>query len=526
MNQGTDSEQLKNLKNALSVARNYLTKVDNGQQIVGYLIPDSVTDYVELVAKVEKVIENEDTSEGTYGEWYASLDAANAQVLSNKAWRTQLTPESFYTIAISTSGRPMTYSSSGLSTAAATQEVTYNEHWRFVPAVTEEGEIKQGVYYLQNRETGYYISYAESSKRMKAETYSTASAIEFKLAADAPGEFYVQTASSELNVYNYASASNRVYAGLQTGTNAKWALTLVDSPLAQPSVRTSNEIPLYYIQNGNSAKYANVGTSGSSKGRIRLDDFSDAVKDNDYYLFYFAQGNEEGKYAIYNYATGCSVIKNSKNRVVANEVTETTVDYDIYLNDTNDGLTISSTGGLWFVSGNFVAFSTKGAPWKLIKVGTISLTVDQAEVALIEGETTTLTAETNSGATIEWSSSDESIATVDAAGQVTAVASGTAIITVTAGPLTTTCLVTVTKEGEGEGISSTTTAGLTIQAQGGAVTINGLAAGTNVSIYNAAGSLVGAATASNGTATIDTNLAKGSIVIVKIGTAYAKVTMK
>ena len=525
MNQGSESEQLKNLKNALTVARNYLGKVDNGQQIAGYLIPDSITDYVELVAKVEKVIENEDTSEGTYGEWYASLDAANAQVLSNKAWRTQLTPESFYTIAISSSGRPMTYTSTGLSTAAATQEITYNEHWRFVPAVTEDGKIKANTYYLQNRETGYYITYAESGKRMKAESYSKTDAVEFTLAPEAPGEFYLQI--GELNVYNYASASNRVYLGIQNGNTAKWELALKETTWELPSVRTSNEISLYYLQHGSNEKYANVGTSGSSKGRVKLDDFSDAVKDNDYYLFYFAQGNEEGKYAIYNYATGCSVIKNSKSRVVANEVTETTVDYTIELNESKDGLALSSTEGVWSISGNYIAFATKnGAPWKLIKVATISLTVDQAEVALIEGETTTLTAETNSGATIEWSSSDESIATVDAAGQVTAVASGTATITVTAGPLTTTCLVTVTKEGEGQGISSTTTAGLTIQAQGGAVTINGLAAGTNVSIYNAAGSLVGAATASNGTATIDTNLAKGSIVIVKIGTAYAKVTMK
>ena len=106
-------------------------------------------------------------------------------------------------------------------------------------------------------------------------------------------------------------------------------------------------------------------------------------------------------------------------------------------------------------------------------------------------------------------------------------AEGTATITVTTqeakvGTLTTTCLVTV---GETDGISSTTVAA-NIQVQDGVIAISGLAEGTHVTVYSTTGNLIGTATANHGSATIDTNLEKGSIVIVKMGATYAKLTVR
>ncbi len=77
------------------------------------------------------------------------------------------------------------------------------------------------------------------------------------------------------------------------------------------------------------------------------------------------------------------------------------------------------------------------------------VTLDKTELALIEGETAdlvaTVTPEDADNKNVSWSSSDESIATVDQNGKVTAVKEGTAIITVTTedGDKTAACIVTV-----------------------------------------------------------------------------------
>ena len=78
-----------------------------------------------------------------------------------------------------------------------------------------------------------------------------------------------------------------------------------------------------------------------------------------------------------------------------------------------------------------------------------SVTLDCNELTLIEGETVTLTAtvapENATNKNVTWSSSDETVATVDQSGKVTAVKAGEATITVKTedGSKTATCAVTV-----------------------------------------------------------------------------------
>ena len=82
------------------------------------------------------------------------------------------------------------------------------------------------------------------------------------------------------------------------------------------------------------------------------------------------------------------------------------------------------------------------------------ITLNKESLSLEEGETATLTASpTPSDAelgTIVWSSSDESIATVNQEGLVTAVAAGSATITATSGSLSASCAVTVTAAGSSQ----------------------------------------------------------------------------
>ena len=77
----------------------------------------------------------------------------------------------------------------------------------------------------------------------------------------------------------------------------------------------------------------------------------------------------------------------------------------------------------------------------LVACGKSGIALDKAEHTFTAaGETVTLTADTKADS-IVWTSSDESVATVDANGVVTAVAPGTATITATAGEVSATCTV-------------------------------------------------------------------------------------
>ena len=82
-------------------------------------------------------------------------------------------------------------------------------------------------------------------------------------------------------------------------------------------------------------------------------------------------------------------------------------------------------------------------------IAVTEVTLNKTELTLKEGESETLTAtvkpDNATDKTVTWSTSDASIATVDANGKVTAVKEGTATITAKAGDKSATCKVTVSK---------------------------------------------------------------------------------
>ena len=75
------------------------------------------------------------------------------------------------------------------------------------------------------------------------------------------------------------------------------------------------------------------------------------------------------------------------------------------------------------------------------------ITLSHTSATLVEGESLTLSATVTpadaTDKTVTWSSSDETVATVDANGKVVAIAPGTAVITAQAGDFTATCEIVV-----------------------------------------------------------------------------------
>jgi hypothetical protein len=65
-----------------------------------------------------------------------------------------------------------------------------------------------------------------------------------------------------------------------------------------------------------------------------------------------------------------------------------------------------------------------------------------------------------------------------------------------------------------------------IQAENGRIIVNGIDEGTNITIYNINGTLIGSAISQRGNTVVDLNLPTGSIAIVKIGDKSVKIVVK
>lgn len=104
-----------------------------------------------------------------------------------------------------------------------------------------------------------------------------------------------------------------------------------------------------------------------------------------------------------------------------------------------------------------------------VSVPVTGLAIDKTELSMVKGEVSSLTATVSPAdaeAAVSWTSSDNAVAAVDGNGIITAVGSGTAVITASAGGMTAECTVTVTSPLTGISIqapASTVLKGQTIQ---------------------------------------------------------------
>ena len=109
------------------------------------------------------------------------------------------------------------------------------------------------------------------------------------------------------------------------------------------------------------------------------------------------------------------------------------------------GIVIDERDGLADVSEFFDKVQTPDTLPELAIVQAISVAPTTASITVGAAETLTATVTPSTFTDVTWTSSDESVATVSAAGVATGVSAGTATITATAGGKTATCAVTVTE---------------------------------------------------------------------------------
>ena len=219
--------------------QDYLTKVDETNSKPGFLSPDAISEAITTVAELQSLIENTPEDERDYRLWYVQIKNVLEELQSNTSARVPITPNGFYTITLSNNAsRYLNYTTAGLNTSTSTSSVS---QWKLAPATTE------GTYYIQHRETGNYISEATSGQRAKATSNDVSQAIPFKLVADAPGHFFIQTYNTGLNLYN--NETSRVYVGIQNGATAKWTLTLIEAE-GTGVITQENPSPRIHAQSG------------------------------------------------------------------------------------------------------------------------------------------------------------------------------------------------------------------------------------------------------------------------------------
>lgn len=131
--------------------------------------------------------------------------------------------------------------------------------------------------------------------------------------------------------------------------------------------------------------------------------------------------------------------------------------YMVYVKDSNNAEYLHSTYVVNFETGDVKITKETNTVFnytdKPARPKVDGVTLDKTELSLVAGTTGKLTATvtpseaSEADKTVVWSSDNTGVATVDASGNVTAVAEGTATITATAGGKTATCTVTVTAAG-------------------------------------------------------------------------------
>ena len=352
---------LEGLREMQKKAKTYLDCKDETGTKVGYFFPSYLVELSTLVEKVDNVIQNKDTTEYNYTEWFCQLDTTVTALLNNSKARVPMSSLGYYSIAVrNTPLYSIAYDAAGLRTKANDPATSLTSQWEFVAS------SQPNIYYLRNRGTLNFITLVQNGSRVKAESNNITDAVPFKLINGEPGELLIQHANNaNINLYN--ATSNYVSGGTPSAS-AWWILTMVDR---MPEIGVNGKCVLYRIQCIDNGQYLNNYTGRFNKGRLITGMYGNADDNN--YWFYFVKGKEAGKYRIYNHATMLPVTYSDGYHYVSKE-TDAPLEFSITDSEERNGLVITGAEGAWnLTTGGYIgANSTEKSLFLLHKVGEVS----------------------------------------------------------------------------------------------------------------------------------------------------------
>lgn len=239
---GNEEEQYKALKAALSDANEMLKLSDDKGANVGYFKADHLKALQSLVDDAQAVYDNKDTSVRGYGEWATLLVQAVLALTENEEAKVPLYEENYYALgSVRHKNNSLEYSSAGLKVTFASPAENGKKQWMLVPTDVN----KQ--YYMQNVETGLYVSIVSADVRVKAEAKDVENAIAFNMIEAEPAKFLLQSVK---NTALYLSSDNgkNVVAVNGASANAYWTFsTMVDNHSAAMKAKLEGLIGLVAV---------------------------------------------------------------------------------------------------------------------------------------------------------------------------------------------------------------------------------------------------------------------------------------
>lgn len=221
---GTEEEQLQALKTSLSAAKAILNLSDDKGVNVGYFKADYLTELQALVEAAEAARDNQDTSMCSYGEWAMALDQMVVQLTEMTIAKVPVYEDDYYALgSVRHKNNSLEYSTAGLKVTFASPAENTKKQWVLVPTGVEHQ------YYVQNVETGLYVSIVSENVRVKAEAKDSKEAVAFNLIEDEPSRFLLQSAKNTA-LYLSSESNKNVTAVNGSSANAQWTLySVVDN---------------------------------------------------------------------------------------------------------------------------------------------------------------------------------------------------------------------------------------------------------------------------------------------------------
>ncbi len=209
------------LRKALTEAKSMLALTDDTGTYVGYYKPEYLAGFQSLVAEIQAVVDNADTSVHTYGEWLALLNQAIADMQANSEAKVPLYTENYYALgAVGYKNTSLEYSTAGLKVTFAAPAGNARKQWMFVP-----GE-EDGQYYMQNVESQLYVSVAAEGARVKATAATAETALPFIFVEVEPARFLLQSVSNP-DCFLSCDAGKNVIASSDKSSMSQWTLAAV-----------------------------------------------------------------------------------------------------------------------------------------------------------------------------------------------------------------------------------------------------------------------------------------------------------